>query len=176
MWNGSSNTKSWRSRHLHCSQNGIYWFGQGHSEIVPQLEEALEWVNLLVLSIQSLPSRKGVRSTDRLGILKNIFFTTSVHKTVCWTEYKITRWGSLVFFFTFTSSFSSWLGVSGNDRTARQKKKKKHESSHHYLLVFPSVPWSSPVVSHSRSGFSNKGLDVPKVQVNPLHPSSPPCK
>lgn len=73
MWNGSSNTKSWRSRHLHCSQNGIYWFGQGHSEIVPQLEEALEWVNLLVLSIQSLPSRKGVRSTDRLGILKNIF-------------------------------------------------------------------------------------------------------
>lgn len=75
-----------------------------------------------------------------------------MHKTVCWTEYKITRWGSLVFFFylyvlilQLTRSQWQWQNC---------KTKKEEKNMNHHIIIC----WFSPLFLEALLLFLTVGL------------------
>ena len=59
----------------------------------------------------------------------------SVHKTVCWTEYKIMQWGSLFFFFFLPLRPHSPADSESVAMTELQEKKKRHKNMNHHIII-----------------------------------------
>lgn len=125
---------------LHYSQNGTYWSEWGSHWVKP-------FQSLLVFWVWQ------VEETESAGwkciLSQCIEFRGGVHYEKVLTSCTCKPQCCI---FTFTSSFSSWLGVSGNDRTARKERE-----------INLTKQW---IVTSSFNNTGDWGLNV---QVNLLH-------
>lgn len=139
MWNGS--TKSRRSRLSITLRMVPIDLSEGHTELSLFQSLLAFWV-------------WQVEETESVGwkciLARCIEFRRGVHYEKVPTS---CTWKPQCCIFTFTSSFSSWLGVSGNDRTARKERKNNLTKQ---WIVTPS----------SFNDIGDWGLNV---QVNSLH-------